>query len=210
MRRIEQINPEPTPHAIIDEATDLDLIEEVASVWPAPDWVGWHAVYRQAHQQKRACNLWESMPAPCRRLLTDLLFLDVSPFNLGPLVPDTSLWGGGMHDLGDGGVLGLHLDADHHPLNGLRRRLNAVLFLNPTWDTSWGGALELWDTGRTRPAVEILPAPGRLVIFETTSTSWHGIPRPLACPTEVRRMTLACWWYGPAVADSERPRALFL
>lgn len=191
-------------HAVIDDAFDAALVRAAAKSWPAPDWPNWHAVYASEHQRKRACNRWEDMPEPCRRLLGEMLFLDVSPF--GTLVPDMGLWGGGMHDMGRGDEVGLHLDADAHRLTGLARRLNAILFLSPVWQ-EWGGQLELWNAQKTRPVARLSPVPGRLVLFACGDDTWHAVT-PLTCPPDVRRMTLACWWYGPP-ASGARSRAQF-
>ena len=195
--------------AIIDDAFDAELCRAAAAAWPAADWSGWHANYQQGYQRKLACNRWEDMPQPCKDLLREIFFLDVHRLGLGELVADTALWGGGMHDLGRDGVLGLHLDASHHAQSNLSRKLNAILFLTPHWQPEWGGALELWDADRTRPTVTIAPVFNRLVFFATTNTSWHGIPQPLACPADVRRKTLACWWYGRPQTECPREKAYF-
>lgn len=194
-------------HAILDDVFDAALVRAAAESWPAPGWSGWGVVYQTEHQRKRAANRWEDMPEPCRRLLGEMLFLDVSMFGLGSLVPDAGLWGGGMHCLSDGGEVGLHLDADTHRLSGLARRLNAILFLSPEWRDEWGGHLQLWDAEKTRPLVTIAPYPGRLVLFACGDDTWHAVT-PLTCPQEVRRVTLACWWYGKP-SNGQRDRAQF-
>ena len=195
-------------HAVLDDVFSADAIRAAAAAWPTPDWPGWHAVYQTTEQRKRACNQWEDMPEPCRRLLAEMLFLDVSAFAAGPLVPDAGLWGGGMHSLSDGGEVGLHLDASVHKLNGLARRLNAILFVSAEWREEWGGELELWDSTKTRPLVTIAPSPGRLVLFACGDDTWHRVRR-VTCPPDVRRKTLACWWYGPPTGERLRERAQF-
>lgn len=196
-------------HGIFDDAFALALCRAAADAWPASDWSGWHAVYQSEHQRKRTCNRWEEMPKPCRQLLSEMMFLDLSAFGMGRLVPDTGLWGGGMQEMGRGDVLGLHLDADTHALSGMRRAVNAILFLTPEWREEWGGELELWSEDRSRRVTSIAPVFNRLVLFAATDTSWHGIPTPLTCPPEVKRKTLACWWYAPRANEGKRKRALF-
>lgn len=194
-------------HAVLDDVFDADAIRAAAASWPAPGWQGWGVVYKSEHQRKRACNRWEDMPEPCRRLLGEMLFLDVSAFGLGPLVPDAGLWGGGMQDMGSGEWLSKHLDADTHKLSGLSRRLNAILFLSE-WEGGWGGELDLYDASGSRSLVTIAPAHGRLVLFATGNDTWHAV-RMVTAPQWARRKTLACWWYGPPTGERLRERAQF-
>ena len=52
---------------------------------------------------------------------------------------------------------------------------------------------------------EIEPLAGRCVVFSTTSTSWHGHPKPLACPQGQTRKSLALYYYSngrPAQEDT--------
>lgn len=190
-------------HAIYENALVPELCRAAAKAWPVPSWPGWNAVYESDCQRKRACDQWPQMPQPCRELLSIMLALDVDHLGFGKLVPDFSLWGSGMHSLSCGGVLGLHLDADHHAHVNLRRVLNGILFLNPEWCSEWGGNLEIWDAAKTRSIVQIAPVFNRLVLFATGDDTWHGVPQTLTCPESVQRMTLATWWY-----KADEPSAL--
>ena len=54
--------------------------------------------------------------------------------------------GGGLHRSMTGGFLNVHADfTAHHSKPQWRRRVNLLLYLNPTWDPSWGGQLQLWS-----------------------------------------------------------------
>jgi hypothetical protein len=202
------IQHDPFPHAVLDGAFPASAIEEASASWPDPSWDGWHARYDSPQQRKLACDRWELMPAPCRRLLAALLFLDVRAFDLGPLQADTGLWGGGMHMMAFGGVLGVHLDAEAHRLSGLRRKLNAILFLDG-WQEEWGGALQLYDATGRHVVRQVQPAAGRLVLFACTRSAYHGVSRLEGPPGRYRR-TLAVWWYGPPEQRAgQRTRAHF-
>ena len=53
------------------------------------------------------------------------------------LLPDDSLMGGGLHQSGDGGFLNIHADFTGHPhQERWRRRINLLIYLNPTWQES--------------------------------------------------------------------------
>ena len=193
---------------IIDDFASAAECAAAVAAWPdaAAPWV----VYADDWQTKRALHDWRSIPEPCRLLLRRLLALD-APGMLGlpPAVPDTLLWGGGLHEHRRGEKLGLHLDADRHPLTGMERRANAVLYLSE-WRPEWGGGLEFWSGGAVGQVV--YPAPGRLVVFATDDGSYHGMPGALECPDGARRLSLAVYWWGttPAGATPKRPRAEFV
>ena len=93
-----------------------------------------------------------------------------------------------------GDYLRMHLDADRHPLTGLERRANAILFL--TGDC--GGPLILGES-------PVQPTPGRLVLFETTDESWHGVPGPITGA----RLSLSSYWWGLPRGAAKRGRAEF-
>lgn len=212
---------EPFPHAIIEGAFPANLIRNAAADWPAVSSDVWSVLYDNPLERKRACNDWKKMPVPCQQLLNLMLSANLailwdfgSPQNPRetPLIADASLWGGGLHSLSQGGHLDIHEDSDGHPLLGWHRRVNAILYLNPTWEESWGGALEFWDKGMQRCEKKIYPAAGRLVVFHCGDNHYHGVPEPLACPADVQRMTLAAFWFSlPKVGQEfKRPRARFV
>ncbi len=204
---------------IIDAFAPGVLLAAARDEWPdasCPAWVK----YDTLDQRKRTLGCrrlpgglvvsdWPAIPPACRELLRWLLALDVASV-LGlqhgrPVdrpVPDTLLWGAGLHEMGRGDYLGLHLDADRHPLTGMERRANALLFVHGEWDEEWGGALEL--NGEA-----IAPAPGRLVLFATDGESWHGVGTPLRCPPGVLRKVLAVYWWGVPRGEARRPQAEF-
>ena len=69
----------------------------------------------------------------------------------------------------------------------LERRVNVIIYLNESWDDSFGGHLELWNRDMTLKCKEISPLFNRCVVFNTDATSYHGHPEPLATPEGVFR-----------------------
>lgn len=192
-----------------------DLVREAGRAWPGPDWPGWYGYTTDDEIGKRTCADQRAIPAPALRLLGLMATLPVDlllaiPPAADALAPDLSLHGGGMHDMAPGSRLGVHLDADRHPRLGLERRANAVLFLSD-WHESWGGELQFWKPDLSGPEASVVPAAGRLVLFETSDDSYHGVAR-VACPQKVRRKSLSLFWWGPPSdgAEAKRPRALFV
>jgi SM-20-related protein len=74
--------------------------------------------------------------------------------------------------------------------NDPRRRITAILYLNPGWEPSWGGELRAYEPDGTR---DIAPRAGTLVLFSSphlrhevlpvrherwAATAWYGIGSP--------------------------------
>ena len=131
--------------------------------------------------------------------------------NIGNLVSDPKLHGGGMHCTKRMGKLDVHIDYSLHPELKLERRINLILYLNSDWDESYGGGLELWNKDMTQCVKSIEPKFNRAVIFNTTDISYHGHPSPLMCPEDKCRKSLA-WYYltKPQENVSQRYRAKFV
>ena len=98
------------------------------------------------------------------------------------LIPDPYFIGGGYHETGRGGKLGIHADFRINEQLHLHRRLNVIIYLNERWQPEWGGALELWDREMKEKCREVMPVFNRCVIFNTDANSFHGHPDPLQRP----------------------------
>ena len=96
--------------------------------------------------------------------LADLAYITGIP----ELRYDPSLAGGGIHVTGPRGRLDVHVDFNYLESQKLYRRLNLLLYLNPTWQEGWGGGVEFWDEGVTRCEQRLTPLLNRCVIFETS------------------------------------------
>lgn len=139
--------------------------------------------------------------------LSDLEFITGIP----SLRSDPSFEGGGMHLTNTSGRLDVHVDFNFHHQMQMFRRLNILVYLNPDWNDSWGGSIEFWDKDVASCRHSFSPALNRCVVFETSSTSWHGVT-PLNCPSGVARKSFAAYYYtreAPSGWDGVKHSTIF-
>jgi hypothetical protein len=123
------------------------------------------------------------------------------------LIPDPYFAGGGLNESKRGGQLAIHVDGTHSDAMKLHRRVNVIVYLNEGWKDEWGGHLELWSDAHKEPYAcvkKIAPLFNRTVIFPTNDYSWHGHPKPLACPEDVSRKSLILYYYTATRPTTER------
>jgi len=126
--------------------------------------------------------------APFLRLLENITGID-------GLIGDPHFLGGGYHCTSRGGRLGVHADFSINPELNLYRRLNLIIYLNKDWQSDFDGDLELWDSSLDRCVVAVSPTYNRAVIFSTDPHCYHGHPRPLRCPENTPRRSIALYYY---------------
>jgi 2-oxoglutarate-Fe(II)-dependent oxygenase superfamily protein len=208
---------EPFPHLVEDELFNPSILDRVVGEFEAMERDGWH--HSQAPHERK----WSTEDAHQMGPFTSALIahLNAGPFvsfleeltGIGGLVPDPHLRGGGLHEIRQGGLLGVHADFNVHPRLRLYRRLNLLVYLNKEWQQEWGGALELWDRGGQRCVRAIQPVFNRAVLFDTSNFSYHGHPHPLACPPERSRKSVALYYYAlesPGESDRAAHGTIFL
>ena len=123
------------------------------------------------------------------------------------LIPDPHFIGGGLHQTYRGGFLKVHADFCKHPETKLDRRINVLIYLNKNWDENYQGDLELFEVGMKKN-IKIPPIFNRVVIFNTTDFTYHGVPEPLNCPENVSRKSLALYYFSNGRPKNEIRSAL--
>ncbi|MBI3512682.1 MAG: 2OG-Fe(II) oxygenase [Proteobacteria bacterium] len=180
----------PFPHIVIDDFLAPDALDAAIAAFPPPDssvWLVQNSTVRghPVSVNKKACNEELQIPVPLRKIGRELncsLFLRFLSIATGIpfLLPDPI--GNALFLIEPGGFLNLHADYSHHLDSGLEHRVNLLLYFNRDWPEAYGGHLEFHRPGDAAPPRGFLPIANRCVIFDSTSESYHGHPRPLTCP----------------------------
>lgn len=131
------------------------------------------------------------------RILNSSLFMNEISKVMGidKLVPDSYFTGGGLNVTKKNGLLDVHIDGNYHDATGLNRRLNALIYLNPDWEQSWGGELGFYDKEGKTCVKKIAPLFNRLVVFDTHDSSFHGIPGKINFPENTSRKSILLYYY---------------
>ena len=211
----------PYPHIMIENFIRDEYIDAVLEEFPTPgEDIQWRELRSEdddgevVQAGKQGMPRIERLGPTIRELLYEmnsgsfLRFLEKLT-GIEHLLADPMLFGGGLHQVLPGGVLGVHADFTRHRLYDIDRRLNVLLYLNRDWDDSYGGELELWSRDMSRCERRIRPLAGRCVIFSTTDQSFHGHPQPLSCPPERTRKSMALYYYthGRPAGEAEPTRS---
>lgn len=173
-------------HQIEDDFAQPALIRSLRATWLPDASPFWH-VYENG---KRATKDPSRLPVVAHALLHQMANVSVDHILKTPEVfPDLEyLHGAGLHHMPVGGSLGLHLDAERHPVLPWKREASAVLYL----DDVDGGELELCN--EAHEVVErIETKANRLVLFKTPG-QWH---RVAACRSVRRSLCLFFWSLNP-------------
>jgi Rps23 Pro-64 3,4-dihydroxylase Tpa1-like proline 4-hydroxylase len=205
----------PYPHIMIEDFIADSVVDSLLAEFPAQDEeINWRELHSENEEGdtvqagKQGMPRIERLGPTIRELLWEmnsgsfLRFLEKLT-GIENLIADPMLFGGGLHQVLPGGVLGVHADFTRHRLYDLDRRLNVLVYLNQDWQDDWGGDLELWATDMSSCKRRIRPLAGRCVVFTTTDDSYHGHPEPLACPDNYTRKSIALYYYSNGRPETE-------
>ncbi len=184
----------PFRHQVIDDFLDRGFCEQLLADFPAFDARYAKNEVGAVGEKAVRMDMPSLSPAFARldRYLQSREFLSTIEQLTGipELLYDADYVGGGTHENRHGQGLDIHVDFNVLPARGWHRRLNLIVYLNPEWEESWGGALELhadpW--AGSGPFLKLAPAFNRCAIFETNEVSWHGFER-IELPEDRRHLT---------------------
>lgn len=93
------------------------------------------------------------------------------------LMPDDSLYAGGLSLMAQKNYLNPHLDNSHDKDRNLWRVLNLLYYVTPNWKLENGGNLELWTKGVENENITLVSKFNRLVVMATHQRSWHSVSK---------------------------------
>lgn len=188
----------PYPHVIIHNFFKDDIFQSIISQFGHPEIDSGWVKYWNPLEKKYALNLFSDKPI-VQKVFNELQseeFIDrlKQITRIPDLQTDPHMHGAGLHYHPTNGKLDMHLDYSIHPISKLERRVNLIIYINNVWQEEWGGALELWDNDFTKCVKKVFPMPNTAVLFQTSDISYHGIPRPIECPENIGRQSLAIYY----------------
>lgn len=198
---------EPFPHAVFEDFIGEPLVDRLLEEFPSPSAdISWRQLLSKRDDGSEVQFNKQGMPhlmnlsPTIRQLIWELnsgTFIRALEKLTGipNLIPDPALRGAGLHQVLPGGVLAVHADFTRHQDYQLERRINLLLYLNRDWKDEYEGHLELWNSDMSRCVRRLRPSAGRCVVFNTDATSFHGHPRPLNCPGDTTRKSIALYYY---------------
>jgi hypothetical protein len=200
----------PCPHILLKDFLETGIAQQISRDFPDVQSDAW-TQYKHANENKLGMPRRELFPALLGAVTDELNSPEFVAWvsqltGLPGLVADPMLEGGGLHQSGPGGYLNVHTDfSKHHFHPHWHRQVNLILYLNPEWDETWGGSIELWERaprgGIARCAAKYPPLLNHALIFTTDERSLHGFPDPLTCPDGISRKSLALYYYTEEYDD---------
>lgn len=191
-------NAKPFEYVIINNFFDDSFANELLEIIPSPlnNDINWHH-YDNPIEQKFSLNKFDNYPK-IQDLYSSLskpdfikLMKEITEIN--NLESDEYLHGAGIHAYPNKGKLDMHLDYNIHPISGKERRINLIIYMNKDWKVDYGGSIELYDKDMNKIKEE-MPLFNTAIIFRTSDISYHGLPKPIKCPDNIYRKSIAIYY----------------
>ena len=163
-------------YVAIDELLPTEWATAIALAFPKPKEMRLMKSFRERKYTSKAFDEFD----PLLRDITfafqssDVISLVEEITGILDQSPDSHLYAGGLSAMGKGHYLSPHIDNSHDFSRSCYRTLNLLYYVTPDWREEFGGNLQLWDNV-VRENVIIHSRFNRLVLMETTPTSWHSV-----------------------------------
>jgi Rps23 Pro-64 3,4-dihydroxylase Tpa1-like proline 4-hydroxylase len=188
----------PFPHIVLHDFLDQEILERCLRDFPSTpkSVVG----YRRSQENLKFEFKPETLLPQARSLFYSFNSIPFVGFienltGIKGLIPDPYFAGAGFHQVNEGGHLDIHTDFNFHSAMGLERRINVLIYLNKDWKEEYGGCFEIWDQKMSRCCRRVVPDFNTCVVFNTSSTSFHGNPVQVKHPHGQPRRAIALYYY---------------
>jgi hypothetical protein len=176
--RVRYHSARPWPHLVVDDVISPDVaaavVDEAARL-PSRALHHQHSRRQQKLSSTSPGELGPTTGAVLRDLGGPVLIDFVEALTgLSGLVDDAGFCRAGLFVTPPGGWQRVHEDFGLHPVTRLWNRVIVLLYCSE-WLPRYAGELELWPSDMSEVGRRIEPRPGRMVVFETTSSHRHGI-----------------------------------
>jgi hypothetical protein len=193
-------NATPFPHLVIDELFRPQILDPVLEEMTGMANRRWLLVETESQERMRRMRSGVDLGTAGARLVALLhsasfLYLLSEITGIWQLLPDPYLQGAGYAQMQRGDFFDVHSDRNIAYETGLTRRLAMIVFLNKSWDPKYNGQLELWNSDATRREVSIDPLFNRTALFEVAYPNYHGVPAPVACPSDRSRQSFIVYYH---------------
>lgn len=189
---------QPFEYLVIDNFLCEASLQKLMAAIPEPDQKKRSSDYmfaKNKFEDPTFANGQNILMALRDELLSDRFAAMLSVIFGKTLFVDPAFVGGGIHQGGEGSFLDMHADFSRHPANRTwLRELNILLYLNPNYDESFGGHLEL-EHAQTHQQGRVAPLLNRMVVMLTKGHTLHGYKRT-NFPKGQYRTSLAAYAYS--------------
>jgi len=169
-------NTQPFRYLVVDDVLPEETAAHIPKVFPKPETMVLKDDLRERKRITAQLDQCHPLLLELTYAFQDTRFLEMLSGITGiqPLLPDASLYAGGISLMQDGDFLSPHIDNSHDVERQKYRVLNLLYYVSPGWHLACGGNLELWDKKVTL-STTLVSRYNRLVMIETHRQSWHSV-----------------------------------
>lgn len=189
----------PNESLVRAAAASFDLVTD-------DEWVK----YEGQNGQVQYCSKIPRKSTPAALIVLDYIATHFNPSEYFSnfsknIFPDVTHYGGGMmltpNIQGEGGFLGMHVDADAHGVyNDWKREYSVILCISEEYDESFDLLLHDGNSTHSRLQYKF----NRLNVFKCSENSWHGLPE---ITLGMERKTLGVmYWSKMSNEEASMPR----
>jgi hypothetical protein len=196
----------PFPHVIMNKLFPEEILDSLLVEMSQMGRERWSSIDQDTRERTLRMRSAAEMGAAGDRLLSIVhsaafLYFLSEITGIPHLLPDPYLQGSGYAMMRRSDYFSVHSDRNVAYETGLVRRLAMIIFLNKSWSPEYHGELELWSHDAKRCDVSIRPLYNTTVLFEVANPNYHGVPTPLACPTDRMRQSFILYYHTSSLKE---------